>query len=126
MLRCSLILLSSRKLNLFFIHHAQVFSDPALVQEVKLVLPQVGDPDSVTVQVATGQEVDEGVVEVGRDEDRDSIRLNIRIILQPSKCWVGVGKGFKEFQIFLKMCLCSEGHQVDINFKWSTCLVDTS
>merc|ERR1719209_1712872 len=59
------------------IHHTQVFSDPALVQEVELALPQVGDPDSVTIQVATGQEVDEGVVEVGRDGDRDTIRLNI-------------------------------------------------
>merc|ERR1719184_642650 len=63
------------------IHHAQVFSDPALIQEVKLALPQVGDSDSVTVQVATGQEVDKGVVEVRRDGDRDSFRLNIRVIL---------------------------------------------
>ena len=47
------------------------------MEEVELGLAQVGESDSVTVEVATRQEVDKGLVEVVRNVAREALRLHI-------------------------------------------------
>ena len=47
------------------------------MEEVELGLSQVGEADSVAVEVATRQEVDKGLVEVIRNVAREALRLHI-------------------------------------------------
>ena len=47
------------------------------MEEVELGLAQVGESDSVAVEVTTWQEVDKGLVEVVRLHAREALRLHI-------------------------------------------------
>jgi len=63
--------------------------EQVLVQEVELGLAQVGQAHRVTVQVAAGQEVDEGLVEVRGNGDLNAGWAHVGVIIFGG----GIGKG---------------------------------